>query len=99
MPLGDNAWDEATSGPCYKGLACRSVHSLIHGTAAGIEPSSRFLVRCSAARSGRGPSGQQQASGAPGKGEEQDGASGEDSQGAHGDRGSKCLRCSDTRGG
>jgi hypothetical protein len=21
MPLGDNAWDEATSGPRYKGLA------------------------------------------------------------------------------
>ena len=34
----------------------------------------------------------------PGKGEEHDGCSGEDTQGAHGDRRSKCFRRSDTRG-
>ena len=47
--------------------------------------------RSSAARSGCGPSGQQEPSGAPGNGEEQDGCSGEDSQGADGDRGGKRL--------
>ena len=49
------------------------------------------LSRTSAARSGCGPSGQQQASGAPGKSEEQNRCSREDSQGADGDRGGKRL--------
>ena len=77
----------------------RSVRAQMNGRAAGLEPSPFVLVRRGATRSDRGPSGQQEPSGAPRKGEEQYGRSGEHSQGAHGDRGSKRLRRSDTRGG
>src|SRR5205085_1798884 len=81
-----------TTPPSVDTPAARSGNDLlIEAAPVGRVPPPACGSRCGSNR-------QCQPSGAPGNGEEQDGCSGEDSQGAHRDRGGKRLRCSETRG-